>query len=216
MIAGYSQFWYFYQMDELNPIPEDDTLVVPVRERILGAALQLIQEQGIHAMTQTKVCDIAGVRHSHLTYYFPTRVKLLKEVVMRGTETVLALLDGPEHMRVNSPKALRAALSELPNNRGMARMLVAVSVVSDEETSLKPWLDKFQMNGLLRFKRALELIGLKPPQRAVEAFLACLIGTLHNDFAASSERSRKRAKAVIQYAFDQMVAASKGSTNVDW
>lgn len=216
MIVGASHFWYFCQMDETAPLDDDEPHVVPVRERILAAALQLIQEQGIHAMTQTKVCDIAGVRHSHLTYYFPTRVKLLKEVVMRGTETVLALLDGPEDMRVGSPKALRAALAELPNNRGLARMLVAVSVVSDEETSLKPWLDKFQMNGLLRFKRALELIGLKPPARAVEVFLACLIGTLHNDFAASSERSRKRAKAVIQYAFDQMVAASKGTQSVDW
>ncbi|HET8870003.1 MAG TPA: TetR/AcrR family transcriptional regulator [Aquabacterium sp.] len=197
--------------------PQDiEEPTVPVKERILAAAMQLIQDQGIHAMTQAKVCEIAGVRHSHLTYYFPTRVKLLKEVVMRGTEAVLALLDGPEHLRVNSAAELRTALAELPNNRGLPRMMVAVYVASDEEPSLKPWLDKFQMNGLLRFKRALEGIGLKPPQRAVEAFLACLIGTLHNDFAAASERSRKRARAVIQYSFDQMVAASKGTRVSEW
>ncbi len=197
--------------------PLDDTdVVVPVRERILDAALQLIQLHGLHAMTQAKVCEIAGVRHSHLTYYFPTRVKLLKEVVMRGAETVLALLDGPEDKRAGSLAALRTALSELPSNRGLSRMMVAVYVVSDEEPSLRPWMDKFQMNGLQRVKRALEAIGIKPPQRAVEAFLACLIGTLFNDYAAASERSRKRSKAVIRHAFDQMVAAGKGPRLSDW
>ena len=194
----------------------DDTVVTPVRERILGAALQLIQEQGVHAMTQAKVCDIAGVRHSHLTYYFPTRVKLLKEVVMRGTEAVLHLLDGPDHLRVNSAAQLRTALSELPGKRGLPRMMVAVYVASDEEPSLKPWLDKFQMNGLLRFKKALNGIGVNPPQRALEMFLTCLVGTLHTDYAAGSERSQKRSKAVIQYAFDQMLASSKGANSSDW
>lgn len=190
--------------DEENP-------VVPVKERILDAAVQLIQEHGVHAMTQTKVCEVAGVRHSHLTYYFPTRVKLLKEVVMRGTETVLSLLDGPAHLRVNSAAELRAALSELAGNYGLPRMMVAVYVASDEEPSLKPWLDKFQMNGLLRFKKALGTIGLTPSQLALSAFLTCLIGTLHTDYAASSERSKKRAKAIIQYAFDQLVKNSQAN-----
>ena len=92
----------------MDPLDDAD-VVVPVRERILDAALQLIQLHGLHAMTQAKVCEIAGVRHSHLTYYFPTRVKLLKEVVMRGAETVLALLDGPEDKRAGSLAALRTA-----------------------------------------------------------------------------------------------------------
>lgn len=189
--------------------PQDiEQPLVPVKERILSAALQLIQEQGVHAMTQAKVCEIAGVRHSHLTYYFPTRVKLLKEVVIRGTEAVLSLLDGPDHLRVNSPAELRAALSELAGQRGLPRMMVAVYVASDEEPSLKPWLDKFQMNGLLRFKKALASIGLNPSQRALEMFLTCLVGTLHTDYAASSERSQKRAKAVLQYAFDELLANS--------
>lgn len=182
--------------------------VVPVKERILSAALQLIQEQGVHAMTQAKVCEIAGVRHSHLTYYFPTRVKLLKEVVILGIEAVLSLLDGPAHLRVNSAAELRAALSELAGQRGLPRMMVAVYLASDEEPSLKPWLDKFQTSWVTRFKKALASIGLTPSQRAVEMFLTCLVGTLHTDYAASSERSQKRAKAIIQYAFDELLANS--------
>ena len=182
-----------------------DTPVVPVKERILDAAVQLIQEHGIHAMTQARVCDIAGVRHSHLTYYFPTRVKLLKEVVMRGTQSVLTLLDGPEHLRATSPAHLRAALSDMAGDRRLPRMMVAVYVASDEEPSLKPWLDKFQTNGLIRFKRALAGIGMNPSQRALEMFLTCFVGTLHTDYAAGSERSHKRSRAILQYAFDRLM-----------
>lgn len=199
----------------MAPQDEEDPPLIPVKDRILDAAVELIQHHGIHAMTQAKVCELAGVRHSHLTYYFPTRVKLLKEVVMRGTEAVLNLLDGPAHVRVTTPAQLRAALAEMAGHRGLPRMMVAVYMASDEEPSLKPWLDKFQTNGLLRFKRALANIGLNPPQRAVEAFLTCFVGTLHTDYAASSERSKKRAKAIIQYAFDRLVEASQDRPTPD-
>ena len=180
-------------------------------ERILDAALQLIQLHGLHAMSQAKVCEMAGVRHSHLTYYFPTRVKLLKGKWSCGAETVLALLDGPEDKRAGSLGALRTALSGCQQS-GLSRMMVAVYVVSDEEPSLRPWMDKFQMNGLQRVKRALEAIGINPPQRAVEAFLACLIGTLSTTTLRPANARAKRSKAVIRHAFDQMVAASKGGS----
>ena len=160
-----------YQMNapDMDPLDEDD-VVVPVRERILDAALQLIQLHGLHAMSQAKVCEMAGVRHSHLTYYFPTRVKLLKEVVMRGLKPCWPCwMVQKTSVRVRWARCVPPCL-ELPSNRGLSRMMVAVYVVSDEEPSLRPWMDKFQMNGLQRVKRALEAIGINPPQRAVEAF----------------------------------------------
>jgi AcrR family transcriptional regulator len=51
-----------------------------VRERLLEAALRLLAESGAHELTQPKVAKAAGVRQSHLTYYFPTRGELLQEV----------------------------------------------------------------------------------------------------------------------------------------
>ena len=51
-----------------------------VRDRILEAALRLLAEAGAHELTQPKVAKAAGVRQSHLTYYFPTRGELLQEV----------------------------------------------------------------------------------------------------------------------------------------
>jgi hypothetical protein len=39
----------------------------------LQAAVELIKTQGFSALTQSGVAKLAGVRQSHLTYYFPTR-----------------------------------------------------------------------------------------------------------------------------------------------
>src|SRR5690242_11685644 len=57
-----------------------------VRERILDAALGLLAESGAHSLTQPKVARAAGVRQSHLTYYFPTRGELLQEVARHSIE----------------------------------------------------------------------------------------------------------------------------------
>jgi AcrR family transcriptional regulator len=52
-----------------------------VRERILDAAMLILRESGLKRLTQVAVAERAGVRQSHLTYYFPTRDDLLEAVV---------------------------------------------------------------------------------------------------------------------------------------
>jgi AcrR family transcriptional regulator len=47
---------------------------IDVRTRILEAALGLLAEHGVTELTQPKIAAAAGVRQSHLTYYFPTRM----------------------------------------------------------------------------------------------------------------------------------------------
>ena len=84
-----------------------------VRSRILEAALGLLAENGAHELTQPKVARAAGVRQSHLTYYFPTRGELLQEVA-RGLEARPALLqrvldEGVEHDLHDFHRALPSA-----------------------------------------------------------------------------------------------------------
>src|SRR5262245_36386011 len=61
-----------------------------VRERILDAALAILSESGIQHLTQPEVAKRAGVRQSHLTYYFPTRDDLLEAGTERGVERLVA------------------------------------------------------------------------------------------------------------------------------
>jgi AcrR family transcriptional regulator len=42
----------------------------------LNAALDIIEQEGVEALTQPRVAKAAGVRQSHLTYYFPRKADL--------------------------------------------------------------------------------------------------------------------------------------------
>ena len=51
------------------------------REEILEVALEIVQKQGLKALTQTQVAATAGLRQSHVTYYFPKKTDLLLAVL---------------------------------------------------------------------------------------------------------------------------------------
>ena len=61
-----------------DPLPQD---ALPVRERLLAAAMELVRAQGLQGFSQARVAAVAGLRQSHLTYYFPSRKDLLKALV---------------------------------------------------------------------------------------------------------------------------------------
>jgi AcrR family transcriptional regulator len=80
----------------------------------LSAAVEIAVKEGIKALTQPRVAKTAGVRQSHLTYYFPRKADLLAAVLEashrhgeeRGPETLdqaLKLLESlifdPNRMR---------------------------------------------------------------------------------------------------------------------
>ena len=64
------------------------------REAIVASALDVIEEDGLSGFTQPRVAQRAGLRQSHLTYYFPTRADLLlavaEEAVRRRIEVLRA------------------------------------------------------------------------------------------------------------------------------
>lgn len=53
------------------------TVEKSARQRILDAALKIIRKEGVTALTQPRVAAAAGLRQSHLTYYFPRKTDLL-------------------------------------------------------------------------------------------------------------------------------------------
>ena len=54
---------------------------ISTRQRILDAAIRIARKSGIKALTQPRVAAAAGVRQSHLTYYFPRKADLLAAVL---------------------------------------------------------------------------------------------------------------------------------------
>ena len=59
-----------------------------VREKILTAANEILLTVGFSALTQLAAAVQAGMRQSHLTYYFPTRHDLQRGTAQFGVEAM--------------------------------------------------------------------------------------------------------------------------------
>lgn len=179
-----------------------------VRDRIIAATVDLLHERGIHDLTQARVSKLAGVRQSHLTYYFPTRNALLQQAVISGVASVLAALDAVIEQPASTLEQLVAVLEQQLSDRKIPRMMAALVVASEEDPALKPWLVGFQRDMNAHMDRMLCTCGLQPTVLAIEVFHATLVGALQIDLAAGTRHSRRRMQAVLRAAFASLVAAS--------
>jgi AcrR family transcriptional regulator len=112
-----------------------------VRERILDAAVTILRESGLQRLLQLQVSEKAGVRQSHLTYYFPTRQDLLEAVTARvvdgiatGVHAAVEGQEGTGHSQLLN--RLATAVADLEH----MRMFVAVIVEADADPALRPML----------------------------------------------------------------------------
>jgi AcrR family transcriptional regulator len=109
-----------------------------VRERLLHAALIILREEGIQELTQVRVARGAGVRQSHLTYYFPRRYDLVEAVAVRfidllehGLREVAAQAAG------SGPDELLRRLAAAIGEPGHMRMFTGVVVAADGDPALR-------------------------------------------------------------------------------
>jgi AcrR family transcriptional regulator len=192
----------------------DKTAHPNVRDRIIAATVDLLHERGIHDLTQARVSALAGVRQSHLTYYFPTRNALLQQAVISGVASVLAAMDSVIEQPTATLEQLVSVLEQQLCNRKIPRMMAALVVASEEDPALKPWLVRFQSDMNTHMHRMLRACGLQPTELAMDVFHATLVGALQLDLAAGTEHSRQRMQAVLRAAFDALVAASAAPVQV--
>jgi AcrR family transcriptional regulator len=176
-----------------------------VRDRIVAAAVEILHEQGIHALTQARVSDLAGVRQSHLTYYFPTRSDLLKQAVVAGTASLLDVIRGSPGP-AQSLDEFRDALTAQVVDRRVARMMAGLVVASEEDPALKPWLEQFEADMLAELQRAFVARGVDARGEAIELLQATVVGALTLDLAASSAASAGRAHRILEAAFAALLA----------
>ena len=172
-----------------------------VRAKILDAALRLTFETGIAALTQPRIAQAAGVRQSHLTYYFPTRAVLLEGVaqymmegMMQGMQAVARTHGG------KGADALARAIGETVADPRRARVMLALIVASDEEPGIKVWLRDFIANLRARIAQVLEEAGLDPSRAAL--FHTMMVGTAILNVARDDEGSRREARHTARAALE--------------
>jgi len=168
-----------------------------VRERILEAALRQLAESGAHALTQPRVAKAAGVRQSHLTYYFPTRGELLQEVARHSIGKLAGQL---AHAHVHKPGQLAQALAGGSADKRRSRVLLGLVVAADRDPKIRQGLRKFiaELRGMMT--PALAQSGLQTDADSVAFFHSVVVGCAVLQLARDNAAARAEAQAVIKKA----------------
>lgn len=181
-----------------------------VKQRLLIAALGVLRREPYSAFTQAEVATEAGVRQSHLTYYFPTRNDLLRAVVeavkIEAMSQSPSVLPSLSQERGASLRALRKRVSAPADSPTLPRLMVALTTAADEDESLRPWLADCERDNKARLRAALASLGLRVEAAALDVFHATLIGAALLNFQQRTPAARRRAVRTCRMAFDRLVA----------
>lgn len=167
-----------------------------VRERILTAAMNVLQEDGIQGMSQVQVARRANVRQSHLTYYFAKRHDLIEALALRFLEEVT---HGLEEARTkdqsdgDASALLRRLAAAIVEPRHM-RMFIASIVEADGDPKVRAIVVRLTLR--LEAMIAAELGGSDADERA-RMLLASLWGLGLYDFVVRPKRPGALAAAYV-------------------
>jgi AcrR family transcriptional regulator len=179
----------------------------PVRERILDAAVKLLETSGVSKLAQPQVAKEAGVPPGHLTYYFPKRLDLLSAVASRFVTMVRE--DVPNLFGVQElDDAMRAKalgfVARLTKNRARTRMLLGLIVASEEDPEMR---EQVAENVQLLRGLIARVLRCSEKDRDVDVVLAGFLGIALQHLLLEGRQSDVETDAVIA-RFEEWMRAS--------
>lgn len=166
------------------------------RRRILDAALRLVAAGGANELTQPKVSRAAGLRQSHLTYYFPTRADLLQAVAQHSIEALLRSLGRTPG---GGTPRLSDLMAEGSGDARRARLMLALVAAADRNPAIRRRLRRFIADMRRTFGAVLEARGLAP--RHLAFIHTVVVGAAVLQLARRDAPSKREARDVLRYAF---------------
>jgi AcrR family transcriptional regulator len=176
-----------------------------VRTRLLEAALGLLEESGVHELTQPRVAKAAGVRQSHLTYYFPTRSELMQAVARHSIERLAGEM---AHARDHNPPQVARAIAAGSSDKRIARVMLGLVAAADRDPAIKRQLRRFVAELRRIMAPALAAGGLRADPECVAFFHSVVIGCAVLQLGRDSVEARAEAREVLQMAA-RFIARSK-------
>jgi len=152
-----------------------------VRERIICAALELARTVGLESMSQAKVAARAGVRQSHLTYYFPTRLDLIKgmheairaQLIVEGRDVVSAHVKG----QGASLESLKSYIRLEATNHHRARMLLSLALAASQDETFNAQMRQFDLELVEHLRFMFREVGVELPAGYAELLHVYLFGS---------------------------------------
>jgi AcrR family transcriptional regulator len=169
------------------------------RQTILEAALDTLREEGYSGFTQPRVAARAGVRQSHLTYYFPTRLALIEAVARAAIEGQLALVDTISGEA--SPKVTAASIAGMAIRHENVRILMALAQAADEEPTIRSLFRELTEGVAVRITHMFESMGLVVSKEHVSMVHALVVGLAVIELAVGRTDAKRRATVAIETMF---------------
>jgi AcrR family transcriptional regulator len=179
-----------------------------VRDKILTAASDLLLSDGFSALTQQAVAARAGVRQSHVTYYFRTRNDLLRATAQFGIEAMLAPVTEAAAQGAITRAEFRQLLMPEMRDRQWFRLMMSLLIASDEDPSIRPWLQSFHQHVEERLAAAFAAVGVAVTADQLHSLHATFFGLLFHDMHFQTDESFARVIRAASLALDGVLAAS--------
>ena len=182
-----------------------------VRQRILDAALGLMAEHGFMEVTQPKIARAAGVRQSHLTYYFPTRNDLLKAVAVHSIETLLDSLVAGASAGKLTPELFAQFAGEALADKRRARVMLGLIVSSEEDREIKQFLRDFIVRVRATMTNVARLLGREPDPINIVALHMLFVGATILNVARDDANSRRECAEIARIAIETFLPGGESA-----
>lgn len=166
------------------------------RQEILAAALATLREDGYPGFTQPRIAARAAVRQSHLTYYFPTRLKLLEAVARVTIDDQLSMLD--EQMAHRCARDVANGLATVAGHRANIRVILAIVQAADQEPSIRKLVREYASEVAIRAGKLLSALNIAPTTDHVTLLHALTTGIAMVGLALGAEDGERQAAVLIE------------------
>jgi AcrR family transcriptional regulator len=160
----------------------------------------VLREDGYPSLTQPRVATRAGIRQSHLTYYFPTRASLLVAVAQQAVRAQLALtasaLDGA------SAKVAAARIAKVVSRADGARVLLMLATASDDVPEVRDLFRELAAGMLDQGGSFLHSLGAGHVTDGADIIYALAVGLAVINFATERPDGEAWAAHTIATALD--------------
>lgn len=188
-------------------MPQDSA--TGVKRKILDTALGLLAEHGFMEVTQPKIAKAAGVRQSHLTYYFPTRSELLKALAVHSIETMLGTLAAGASAGKLTPAMFAQLAGEALADKRRARVMLGLIVSSEEDREIKQFLREFVVRVRSVLTELAKLLGSPAPPANIVALHMLMVGATILNVARDDANSRRECAEIARMAVGLFLPAGK-------
>jgi AcrR family transcriptional regulator len=172
------------------------------KQDIINAALVVLREHGLSGFTQPRVAAGAGVRQSHLTYYFPTRVDLLAGVARAAIDRQLETVDAM--VGASSPQAAAKVIANIAVRHENTRVIMALAQAADQESSVRELFRELADGIILRAGKLLENLNITPTDEHCFLLYALSVGLAVIELATARKGGQRRAERTLGTALTQL------------